>query len=49
MGLQKPDPACDLDYVANAGSDFSYDYALKNSLGFGGHNASVIVKRYQED
>ncbi len=49
MGLQKPDPACDLDYVANAGSDFSYGYALKNSLGFGGHNASLIVKRYQED
>lgn len=46
MGLVKPDPDCDLDYVANAGEDFSFDYALKNSLGFGGHNASVVLKRY---
>ncbi|NLW53878.1 MAG: beta-ketoacyl-ACP synthase II, partial [Clostridiaceae bacterium] len=46
MGLEKPDPDCDLDYVANAGEDFSYAYALKNSLGFGGHNASIVLKRY---
>ncbi|MDD4541711.1 MAG: beta-ketoacyl-ACP synthase II [Eubacteriales bacterium] len=46
MGLENPDPDCDLDYVANAGEDFSYEYALKNSLGFGGHNASVVLKRY---
>ncbi len=49
MGLEKPDPDCDLDYVANAGEDFSYDYALKNSLGFGGHNASIVLKRYLAD
>lgn len=49
MGLEKPDPECDLDYVANAGEDFSYDYALKNSLGFGGHNASIVLKRYLAD
>lgn len=46
MGLKKPDPDCDLDYVANAGEKFSFNYALKNSLGFGGHNASVVFKNY---
>jgi len=39
------DPECDLDYVPNIGRKVSNDYALSNSFGFGGHNASLLFKR----
>lgn len=45
MNLQEPDPACDLDYVPNAMRKQQVDYAMSNSLGFGGHNASLLFKR----
>lgn len=45
MNLQEPDPACDLDYVPNAMRQQQVDYAMSNSLGFGGHNASLLFKR----
>lgn len=45
MNLQEPDPACDLDYVPNAMREQQVDYAMSNSLGFGGHNASLLFKR----
>jgi len=41
------DPDCDLDIVPNVGRKKEINYALSNSLGFGGHNASIIVKKYQ--
>jgi 3-oxoacyl-[acyl-carrier-protein] synthase II len=41
-----PDPECDLDYVPNKGKKISADYALSNSFGFGGHNASVLFKKF---
>ncbi len=41
-----PDPECDLDYVANEGRKAEFEYALSNSLGFGGHNASIVLKKY---
>ncbi|TCO79007.1 beta-ketoacyl-ACP synthase II [Marinisporobacter balticus] len=41
-----PDPECDLDYTPNKGSKKVVNYALSNSLGFGGHNASIILKKY---
>ena len=44
---ETPDPDCDLDIVPNAGRDAELDYALSNGLGFGGHNAVVIMKRWE--
>ena len=45
---QVPDPACDLDYVPNQGRGAEVRYALSNSLGFGGHNGSLLFKRWEE-
>ncbi|MDP3142456.1 MAG: beta-ketoacyl-ACP synthase II [Candidatus Omnitrophota bacterium] len=41
-----PDPECDLDYVPNHARKMKVNAALSNSLGFGGHNATLIVKKY---
>ncbi|MFY9555244.1 MAG: beta-ketoacyl-ACP synthase II [Blastocatellia bacterium] len=43
---EKPDPACDLDYVPNAARRRPMQYALSNSFGFGGTNAALLMKRY---
>ena len=48
VGYQVPDEECDLDYCKEAVSG-SFSYALSNSLGFGGHNATLVVKKYLED
>ncbi|MEK4128780.1 beta-ketoacyl-ACP synthase II [Solibacillus sp. FSL W8-0474] len=48
MNLQDPDPECDLDYVANAARKADVEYGLSNSLGFGGHNACLLFKKYTE-
>ena len=45
---QVPDPDCDLDIVPNIGRKAELRYALSNSLGFGGHNVSLIFKRWEE-
>jgi len=45
MNLETPDPICDLDYVANASRTKDVEYAMSNSLGFGGHNASLLFKK----
>jgi 3-oxoacyl-[acyl-carrier-protein] synthase II len=42
INLDHPDPACDLDYVANKARPADVRYAMTNSLGFGGHNASLV-------
>lgn len=47
IGLKNPDPDCDLDYVSDGGRDKKINYALSNSLGFGGHNASILLKKYE--
>ena len=47
INLDNPDPDCDLDYVPNAQRALPIDYALSNSFGFGGTNASLLFKRYQ--
>lgn len=46
INLDNPDPDCDLDYVPNAQRALPIDYALSNSFGFGGTNASLLFKRY---
>jgi 3-oxoacyl-[acyl-carrier-protein] synthase II len=43
-----PDPNCDLDYTVNGAEDREIRYALSNSLGFGGHNATICMKKYEE-
>lgn len=45
IGYLVPDPECDLDIVANAGKPITGDYAMSNSLGFGGHNGSIVFRR----
>ena len=45
MNLDDPDEACDLDYVPNVPRDMPINYALKNSFGFGGHNACLVFGR----
>ena len=42
-----PDPACDLDVVPNEGRKADVTYALSNSLGFGGHNATLLLKKWE--
>jgi 3-oxoacyl-[acyl-carrier-protein] synthase II len=48
INLVTQDPACDLNIVANQGIWKEYQYALSNSLGFGGHNASLCFKKWEE-
>ncbi len=47
VGLLVPDEECDLDYTVGAGVSMDVEYAISNSLGFGGHNGSILVKRYE--
>ena len=48
INYQKPDPLCDLDIVPNTGRNQDVNVAMSNSLGFGGHNATIIFKKYGE-
>ena len=49
INYQTPDPECDLDYVPNQSRNEQVDYAMSNSFGFGGHNATIIISRYDGD
>jgi len=46
IGYKVPDEECDLDYVPNIGRKKQLKYAMSNSLGFGGHNATIIFKKW---
>lgn len=48
INYEFPDPECDLDYVPNTARDAQVDYVLSNNFGFGGTNACLIFKRYDE-
>ncbi|GMB08906.1 beta-ketoacyl-ACP synthase II [Thermolongibacillus altinsuensis] len=47
INYQTPDPECDLDYVPNVARKQNVRTVLSNSLGFGGHNATIIFKKYE--
>ncbi|MDR1777694.1 MAG: beta-ketoacyl-ACP synthase II [Desulfovibrio sp.] len=48
INLEQPDPECDLDYLADGSEHVACEYAMCNSFGFGGTNASLILKKHQE-
>ncbi len=48
INYQNPDPTCDLDIVPNEGRNVDITYAMSNSLGFGGHNATILLKKYTD-
>ncbi|RJX40132.1 beta-ketoacyl-[acyl-carrier-protein] synthase II [Paenibacillus pinisoli] len=48
INQETPDPDCDLDYVPNAARQASLTVGLSNSFGFGGHNAVIVLRRYEE-
>lgn len=47
-GLKEPGEGCDLDYTMGDGVNLDVHYAISNSLGFGGVNASLVIKKYEE-
>lgn len=48
INYKVPDEECDLDIVPNIGRNVEVKYAMTNSLGFGGHNSSILLKKYEE-
>ncbi|PRR85645.1 beta-ketoacyl-ACP synthase II [Clostridium luticellarii] len=48
IGYREKDEECDLDYVPNEGRNLEIKYAMSNSLGFGGHNAVILFKKWSE-
>ncbi|HRH46414.1 MAG TPA: beta-ketoacyl-ACP synthase II [Pyrinomonadaceae bacterium] len=49
INYENPDPECDLDYVPNVPRDAKVDYVLSNSFGFGGTNACLVFKRWEDE
>ena len=48
INYETPDPECDLDYIPNQAREANINYALSNSFGFGGTNAALLFKRFEE-
>jgi len=48
INLDSPDPACDLDYVANHARQKSFDVALCNCIAFGSKNSALVIRRIRE-
>jgi 3-oxoacyl-[acyl-carrier-protein] synthase II len=47
INYHNPDPECDLDYVPKEPREVKVRFALSNSFGFGGHNACIVVRRFE--
>lgn len=48
VNQEVPDPDCDLDYIPNVKRKMNVEVALSNSLGFGGHNATLAIRKFRE-
>jgi 3-oxoacyl-[acyl-carrier-protein] synthase II len=48
INYETPDPECDLNYIPNTAQDWNINAAISNTFGFGGHNACLLFRRYQE-
>lgn len=48
INYETPDPECDLDYVPNEARKAKVDVTMSNSLGFGGHNATIVIRKFAE-
>jgi 3-oxoacyl-[acyl-carrier-protein] synthase II len=48
INYEDPDPECDLDYIPNEARDAEIEIGVSNSFGFGGHNASIVIGRYED-
>ncbi|RBN36494.1 beta-ketoacyl-[acyl-carrier-protein] synthase II, partial [Priestia megaterium] len=47
INLENPDPLCDLDYVPGIARQVKINTGVSNSFGFGGHNAAIVLKKYE--
>lgn len=47
INYENPDPDCDLDYVPNESQELNVDVAISDNLGFGGHNAALLLKKFK--
>jgi 3-oxoacyl-(acyl-carrier-protein) synthase len=47
INYDTPDPECDLDYIANEAREADIRIAVSNSFGFGGHNACLVLRRFE--
>lgn len=48
INYEIPDPECDLNYIPNVAQDWNIDVAISNTFGFGGHNATLLFRKYHE-
>jgi 3-oxoacyl-(acyl-carrier-protein) synthase len=48
INYEDPDPECDLDYIPNESREADVRTAVSNSFGFGGHNATIVLRRFED-